>query len=669
MALFLRDDYGFMDIMIPQSIDDHAFQDDWRPTVLHHQMVKLLPEPVQYGHVELIGVLWNGAEVLHQHHNTMTRLWRSPLSLTEPSDSDVFQPCALFDGDTRLPYYFDPFQNGADKFNHEFVDIDEPLADLCIEHVAEYYADLSFRKQFACRKMTKTEAINGISLFKTSSPLSRDTSAGFPWSQMRGVTKKGSFFDFDTTRQIWVLADSVHGRLLNDAVDANENAIRHGKRIAIVNIATLKDEPRKLKRIYDKPDTRVFYASPLDVVMLMRMYFHTASCCITETHRETPIKIGINPSGIDFHVLFENLTSVGDDAFDLDASGWDSTLPPYVIGQLYKIYNRIYEVCDPLAERNPKLFEEQQNIRRRLRDHLTHPLVAYHDFVACYHGGNISGQTTTGLDNSLVNFVLSYYVYHKIVEQHHNRIFLQFSFFMSNVGLAIYGDDSVVVVSPALNKIVTPLRWIEGFRDVGISLTSADKLSDVEVVFKPVAQCQFLKRNFVRSERPNRTPGMITGALEMDVFYKMLDYCMSGKAHDFFREPDVMRYDIRQMQSTAGTALLESANHGRQFFELMRAHLRRRSREFDLGIELFSYSQAFDIIWNVETTIASQLEDVNAEEEEDLLFNVFTPDESPFEPHCNMSAPSKPQPAVVGEKGGPSETGNHPKSSGGFDAA
>lgn len=626
-SMIFQEDFANLEFQAlgPVGVDEHYI------TILNHQRVLPINEHA-HGYYRVIGVAHDEEKgILHQYQSTQTRLYKSPLAWTE----GVFEPVVLSKNDPRPLVDFLPYEAGLENFNHEQLTMDIPELDICVEEIADYYACLIRANDQIVFKMTKTEAVNGTSRFRSSNPIQRDTSPGYPWKHLTDEVKKAAYFAFDNERQIWHIRQDNNGRMLNAAIDDIINHAKKGERTCVVNCGTLKDEARPVRRVYDEPTTRAFWAAPLDKVMCDRMYFHTATAALADIHEQHPIKIGIDPTGMGFNDLFNWHAKVAMLGFDLDAKAWDSSVPVCVMERLYKIYNKIYEMNDPHCT------DEDQQVRQTLHSHLIRPLILYRDFVVQLPGGNISGQTLTGFDNSFVNHIYHYYVWRKLCKQFDRRYLLSLDHFHENVRCSFYGDDVVDTVSLQARDMFSPENYIREAAKFGVICTPADK-GKGKIDFKRLTELEFLKRNFVKAELPNgEISKYFAGALQLKTFSKMLDLVVYTKPHDFWKEPDVVKFDYCTITGTIQVALLEACNHGRKFFNEMRSHL--MSCCTDYGIKLTSwpsYISCFNTIWDTDLPEGSQ----SAYREDDLQYQA---DKMPT------------QPAVVGENGAPSEI-NHP---------
>jgi len=621
-ALLFRDEVDAFKEMQNQAIE---VSDEI--TLLPHQ--EIIPiQPMMYKRYLVVGVAGNleSGEIHHQHQITKTKLWDSPLALEE----HVMEPTILSMYDERLPEPFDPYMDAVMKYDRDYPDLDLKLLDFVVDEIADYYATTIRNNGIMCRVLSKTEAINGVSWITASNPMQRDSSSGYPWRHIYPGSRKIDFLEFDEDRLIWVIKPGEMGKSVHHAVDGLINEARSGRRTFCPNIGLLKDEPRKLAKIYDAPATRAFWAAPIDKTIADRMYFHTACAALAQTHVVHPMKIGINPQGLGFQQLYDYHSRVSCVGFDLDAKNWDSSVHPEIIKRISRIFNRIYQLCDP----NWK--EEHDTIRTTLGSYVDGALVLIRDFVMKLPGGNNSGQANTGQYNSFANHIVLFYIWCQMCVDDNKPYWMSLHEMHKMVVASFYGDDLMMTVALRARHFFTPTRYIEYGAKLGITFTPADKVSTT-VEWKPLAQMEFLKRKFTRAEMPNgEFSRFYGGALEEQSFHHMLDLGLTNSNHIYAHDMGTVKYDVCAIESTVDTALIEASIHGRAYFDKMRNHLMTCCAEYQIKIQHWlSYTACFNLVWG--TDLPDGYQPVSTKE--------FV--------HESITMPS--QPAVVGTNS-PAET-------------
>lgn len=614
--------------------------------VLPHQDVLPLKEPLEVEGWKVVGLAHDG-DRFHRNFQPMeTHYWTSPFS----TGANIFEPTVTSPHDTRLEVEYSPYDDAIANYNRQQYSMDEELLDRVVEDVGDYYATLFDSHNCVMKVLTHLEALNGISCYHSSNPLARDTSAGYPFKFWGGIHQKSSFLAFNEKLQIWSYSDSKDGHRLKCAVDALIAHARLGERTAAVEIATSKDETRKIKRVRTEPKTRAFYGAPVDLTIAFRKYFHTWCAAQSDYHEENPIKVGINPYGLGFHNLYRYMASRSDVGFDMDVAGWDYSVPIGVMKKIWRIFNRPYELLDPNYN------EEQATIRKNLFATLVCPLILYRDTIVQLPGGHISGEPLTAYLNSVVNHVYYYYIWLKVCRRANRPKLCNHQAFWDNVGIAFYGDDAICTVKYDVQDIFNPEVFVAECAKFGVEVTPADKSGVCR--FKPLIELEFLKRHFAFAVDPRgRETSFYCGQLLAESFHKMLDWCYCNKSRRAWIDQDVVKYNMCTIVQVIDVILLEATNHGRSFFEDKKRYLQGKAREYGLPIKHWpTYTECYEMIWVRESS-------------EDTLSQIIklTDDglvQSEFQNNFDSMA-GKTDAAVVGEKGAPSTTFSNQTSSAG----
>ncbi len=202
--------------------------------------------------------------------------------------------------------------------------------------------------------------------------------------------------------------------------------------------------------------------------------------------------------------------------------------------------------------------------------------------------------------------------------------------FLENVASSFYGDDGMSTVSLKTQDMYTPKNYVEHAAAFGVKCTPADKTKG-DPKFRALHKMEFLKRNFVKAVLPNGTQSHYwCGKLQLDSFHKMLSLVMTNKPHDYWKEPDTIRFDKCTIVGTVEMALIEATNHGPVFWRKMKTYLMERCRLYNIaGVSYGTYISCFNLLWG--TDLPEGFQSAYSEE-----LDNFT--------HQSMS-----QPAVVGD--------------------
>jgi Cdc6-like AAA superfamily ATPase len=504
-------------------------------------------------HLKVVGETADGYE---QHYPPKTKYHTSVFS---GLDIGVhYEPAVLSIDDPRCSIKIDPILNGLLKYDLVEVPLETEILDRCVKDISNYLADKIQMSGMRMKVLTKKEAINRYTKIPGSNPIYLYSSAGFPFTSFN-VKCKRELFEFDEAEQTFNIADTDNGRRLHYGIDSIINTARRGERPVIVYTLANKDEPLKPSKIIDT-NTRSIASSPIHATLASRMYFHTFSAAVTTLFNELPIKIGINPTSIDWEQLLRWHQAKGSEGFDCDFKGWDNRLDRRLLMCCADIANVVYRRCDP--EWKP----EHDVIRSSIYLALNQAHVLYRNLIIQVPGGQMTGQPQTAFDNSMVNWIYAYYVWIKLSRKHAPRL-QSFASFNENVACSFYGDDCIFSNNPLIMEWFNFVNYAEECTKLGLTVTPADKDTSV-LQFQPIEKLTFLKRRFTRID------GLHYGALEVNSIQRMLDFT-TGKPHFWYREPDRCFIENVYAADIISGILRESLFHGQVFFDKIRAHLLR----------------------------------------------------------------------------------------------
>lgn len=516
--------------------------------------------------------------------STQTRIWDSPLAAPEIFPK-AFEPCVLSPLDPRKTEGAEPYYDAIMKWSAPIPEYDHEVWGEAVEHVATLCSDAIFKTCGPILKvLTVKESINRYSRISTSNPIYRHTSAGYPYKHWEGVKQKDTFFEevVENDTVIYNIAKNEHGQKLLANVNQLVDAAKRGHRSAVVFDVCLKDEPLKLKKIYTSTKSRSITSSPLDYTIAHRMYMHTAVAALAEARRILPIKVGIDAHSAEWGELYYYLTKKSQIGFDMDYFQWDARVPIFAMQSLPKIYNRIYQVCDP----NWKV--EDDTVRDSLHSVMHGPLFTFHDSIVKAPGGQVTGQPATAIDNCLINMIYMSYFW-KLLAKQHAPSMQSFVRMEENVSYAVYGDDNICMVTPEVREWFNLFTVQEEAAKLNLVATSADK-EDNPSKYKVIWELGFLKRGFAYlKDSAGQDTIHVAGPLEKPSIGKALAYTHTNVSHHYWKDVGKVHYDINNMHSVMNSILEECALHGPDFFHQVRSHLLRKSVEIGLTVSLPSY--------------------------------------------------------------------------------
>lgn len=476
-----------------------------------------------------------------------------------PLGPKVYEPSVLNGKDprsTKTSVLYDEAVKWCRPREEFSAEIKQELQE-CMEDIALHFVDVLRTSGTKLKTLTSMEAMNKYQGSSHSEPINTHTSAGFPWNI---GTKLPGKQDYITTDNTGIRRWNKNNKAGVDKLQAGVNRFLDPSQTRNSNSAIfqvfLKDEPVKLKKIYDETRTRTIAAAPLDYSIAYRRFFHTSHCAIMDNWQDLPIKVGINPTSLDWHTLFTSLSKVSMRAVDLDYKGWDFSAHPFFVDLIAQFYDILYKNLDP----------DYTPLDKEIRDGLYGQIKNFHLLIGrtLYKatGGIPSGYPGTTIDNSLVNFLITYWAFRQIARRRNPKL-LNFYSFNQLVACAIYGDDIVMAVDGRLLQDFNGLTIPDIVGRLGFNAQPADKGSTF-IADRPLKDCIFLSRGF------KFTSGFWIGPLEIEHLLKPSWYVSDRKQHDFWREPNKKCQSADIVTSAYESMVFEAALHTDDVFEMVR---------------------------------------------------------------------------------------------------
>lgn len=368
--------------------------------------------------------------------------------------------------------YLSPYNRALKEMSSTKKPLDKRILTKIIDELVDRYVsalpDLS--------PLTLEAAINGVDGDPFTRRINSTTSAGFG-------------FDGKKSQHIPLSDPTTHKREPTPALQQRLLDILHqygeGKCGGVVYNAHLKDEVRSMEKI-KRGATRVFYGSPLDNLILQRMYLYPFYTSMMEHGDIFCSSVGIDMhSGADSFVT--KLLSFSSKFMEGDYGSFDLNMP-FEIGQATN------EIIMRVLKRKGYTSHALTIVRGLLSDN-SFPVINMLKTVFEVAGLQPSGKYATAEDNSLRSKIMIMYCFY--------HIFPDLNFF-HHVCPRTYGDDLLAAVKDSvLDKFNNNVYATFCSEHFGIAYTSADK----SAVFPPyisIHQSTFLKRSFWMSPILNR---------------------------------------------------------------------------------------------------------------------------------------------------------------------
>lgn len=310
------------------------------------------------------------------------------------------------------------------------------------------------------RPLSIEEVVFGIEGDSYINSMSVDSSAGYPWVLKTHRKGKRDFIDLDKKTMSTVVRDAVLERV---------KRAKQWLRTPAIFTDHLKDERRPIeKNKFMKP--RIFSAGPIDYTIAFKQYFGAYIAYCMRHRIENTIAVGINVHGVEWTYLAEKLLTRGNNILAGDFSKYDSSLNGEMLWRVLDVVNDWYN-------------DGEDQVRTVLWAELVDALHLFRNTIYQVGQGNPSGNPMTTILNSIYQYIAWVYVVQKCG--------MEVAEFVERCVLVTYGDDNVMSV---FDKCLDPQDIVEGFRSIGMELTSETK--DSEFGYRDIGEVRFLKRLF-----------------------------------------------------------------------------------------------------------------------------------------------------------------------------
>ncbi|WAX04347.1 polyprotein [Stralarivirus elaterii] len=320
--------------------------------------------------------------------------------------------------------------------------------------------------------LTESENLNGIAGEAYCDPVVMSSSEGYDWVLSRKHGEKGKAR----------LVQGVPGLYSIDWESNFGKAIIKMRKLCatqipcIIGLDTPKDERLPLSKIYDNPKTRLFTILPFEYNYLVREFFGSAIFHMMRKHNDTPMKVGINPLGMEWTIFGRSLHSQGLNWFNGDYSRFDGVTPRCLLIAIADKFTELYG-------------DEYRNHRLHLMLAATTRLSIAGWCLYRVSGGIPSGFALTVIVNSLVNQFLVQWGWKQLVGS---------ARFSEHVTLGVYGDDNICSVSNKYKDKFNLVTLSNLLAKYGFTLKDgSNKDAEVLPCFNPPEKCDFLKRSFI----------------------------------------------------------------------------------------------------------------------------------------------------------------------------
>lgn len=451
----------------------------------------------------------------------------------------------------------DPWANARSKYSRFQRCVDLDLLDIVGGNVSQMvlYSKKS-DDPWDSRLFTFQEAVQGIPGVQFVEGIPRNTSAGFPFSLHTNLKGKRDWFGTDGIYDF----SSEKCLALQDSISQSIVKLEQGFRMNVKYADYLKDERRPIQKVIDGK-TRLISASPLDYLIICRMYFGDFVRACMSGRITNEMAIGVNPYSSEWGFMTRHLQSVGSKCIFGDYSAYDGSIP---IAFMY----RALDIVEDFYRSSPDYKTQDSVVRAALfEDIVNSKHVAVKDgktFSYEWFGSNPSGNFLTTILNSLCNLMLIRYAAVNIVVNKglYKSRMNAMSDFNTNVRCIVFGDDNGMCVSDKWAEFLDQESFTVEMKKIGMVYTDESKSLSNDFKHRPLTECTFLKRAFRFDEAASRWDA----PLEVSTIEEMCNWTKKGCT-----KKDVM--------ATVDTALMEASFHGKDYYNEFSTRLRSATLE------------------------------------------------------------------------------------------
>lgn len=312
----------------------------------------------------------------------------------------------------------------------------------------------------------------------------------------------------------------VTGGVMLDRLNTSDQLLRQGKLPFYVNAMNLKMETLKLSKI-ETAETRSFECLPVHMTMLVRKYFGAFFESLQVNCDMYPVSVGVAAQKGSWTRLGQRLKRFGGNVIAGDYKKWDGKLMPCIMRAAIEVVNEWYgdQPSSPEALARICLAETH-----------SHGYVAAVNMLFRRHGGMPSGSPMTSPINSICNWLNILCAIIDIMESKGHTVSIEK--LITDVELAVYGDDHIVALGPEFLGKVTFRDFYELFNRLGLGYTDSVKSGNIEFDYERLEDTTYLKRKFVPHKGYYLAPLDLKSIENMPLWWEARNRC---------REIDVIR--------------------------------------------------------------------------------------------------------------------------------
>lgn len=471
-----------------------------------------------FDHIEQVGTFEPTQAV-----STQCEFIKTPIHGVVPIET---QPAILSPADKRLPEGArHPYKIALNKYcKQKMPRLSASEEKACIKLIKNTY--LSVPGMDTARLVTPSEAIIGTRT-PCSTAINLSSSPGLPYSLSLKKGGKKDYISYDEKTS----SHKIEQVIFDDVADYIEHAERG---IVKKNIKRefVKAELVSENKIYTDPKTRTVATGNVIHLIVYRMLFSDMYRLIKyAADGSYHCAIGVNPEadqwhGIAKHVLEANDPTNLDRIVELDVKSWESNMTQ----QLFRIVaeGKISALEKIYQARNETLPTWARKTAHALAVDFIDTDVVFEDVVFHKKQGMLSGHPGTLVENSDIHLCLMFVIYMRLLTEKGLSHMANIPEFKKHMGIVLAADDILFRISEKLSRHITPQEFVEGYNELNMSVTAADK-SEV-ASYQNIEDVHFLKMGFTKNEN-----GKYTMRPKTCIIYQLINWqrTNAGKEEQF----------------------------------------------------------------------------------------------------------------------------------------
>lgn len=464
----------------------------------------------------------------------------------------------------------DPYIIARDKQVKPWINVDEVSLKNNTLAYYEHICSVS-HKDVERRLYTFDEAVLGLKDDPDFKSISRKSSPGFPividcsfpGKKKEGLLGTADEFDMNTVSLLRVKAR------VEQVIAASIDHVR----LCHINMDNIKDEKRSIAKVLAAV-SRLFSSTPLDQLILVRMYCGAFCNWFMKNRIVNGSAIGVDPASTEWDVIARHLSEILDHPRRFiagDYSQFDNCELSVIQHAVFNIINWFY------ADNNvPNDLDER--VRYLIFIEVSNGKHVSGDIIYSVNGGLSSGHPLTPIINTIYNLLILRMAWCDIAGNNSIVVAKLYDTYVRTIAL---GDDNVSAVHSSVKDVFVPSAVATSMNKVGMIYTSELK-EECTGELRNIEEIEFLKRKFIFDASLFRSiaPLRLEVILEMPYWTK--------------RKPSLFRMITCD---NVQTSLMELSLHGRKVFDTWAPQMLKAAKEkLDYVPEHFKYESCYALM-------------------------------------------------------------------------